>query len=526
VSSTIIYLAATATPIDSSLVALPVQVTHGRSANAAQPDAPVLEFEYYDTVPPCAAGDLLRLEHTGTEPDTGGGFWGDPAVTWGDLGWTWNGNRESTSTRFVGEVDSVTAIEVDGVIDGWKVRAVGRLAALGRIGVREERPIEDDVTRVLAIAAKAGVTINIAGTAGMQLAIDELDRDCLGALHQVCESTGGLVWQDRFGDFWYGTANHRAGTTDWVLPAKAILDGLEWTKEVEQVLNHLTIRYPREVLPPPPLTGEWTWDPSLDTGTDPGTGDMRANDVNATQVSTIALSAMTSGGVDATLSITRRLAGDRLYIQEKADSTKWARYTLTGPPVDNGDWFSVSVDFKEHGEVGEPVQNNQSMLVSFDSRLEGGERQETFSDTASMAQWGERHVEFSTLCADADEAAILALTILARRAQPFWAMPGVLVPYFELTPADAATMQALEVSDGLLAPVPTAPGPTPSGLMQWAVEGWVEEWREDGHWMQLSLSDWARFSAAGVRTYQIVADTLTYGQAAAKTYRELLVEVI
>jgi hypothetical protein len=143
-----------------------------------------------------------------------------------------------------------------------------------------------------------------------------------------------------------------------------------------------------------------------------------------------------------------------------------------------------------------------------------------------MAQWGERHVEFSTLCADADEAGILAMTILARRAQPFWAMPGVLVPYDDLGAADGATLMSLEVSDGVYAPVPTAPASVPAGLMQWAIEGWVEEWRDDGHWLQLSLTDWARSSAAMVRTYQSVLDTLTYEQARAKTYRELLVEVV
>jgi hypothetical protein len=340
----------------------------------------------------------------------------------------------------------------------------------------------------------------------------------------VCASTGGLFWQARDGSYWYGTSNHRDKATDWVLPAKAILDGLEWEMSTEQILNHLTVRYPREILPPPPATGEWNWQSSLDTGVDPGSGNVRGNDVNSTQISTIALSAMSSDGVDITLSVTRRLAGDRLYLQQKNDSTKWALYTLTGPPVDNGDWFAISVDFKEHGESSEPVANNQQVILAFDSRLQGGERQETFSDTESMAQWGERHIEFSTLCNDADEASLLALTILARRAQPYWAMPGVLVPYEELSPAEVEAMQSLEVSVGILAPMPTGPGPVPSTLGQWAVEGWVEEWREDGYWAQLSLSDWARSSSAAIRLYSELL-LLTYAEAVVKTYRELLVEV-
>lgn len=239
-------------PLDSSMIALPMRISHGRSGTESQPDAPVLEFVHIGSVAPCAAGDaIVVVENMASDP--GGAAanrtWGDPVAMWGDRWYSWDGAKIEATQRFVGEVDEVIAVESEGEIVEWQVRAIGKLADLGRIGVRMELPAQDEVARVLAIAAKAGVTINIAGTPVIQLAPDELDRDCLDAVHQVCASTGGLFWQDRAGLYWYGTSNHRAGASKWVLPARAILDGLEWTKSTEQILNHLTIRYPREELP-------------------------------------------------------------------------------------------------------------------------------------------------------------------------------------------------------------------------------------------------------------------------------------
>lgn len=516
--------------VDGSLVALPMQVTHGRSGTDVQPDSPVLEFEYLGSVPPCVVGDRIKVisDLPPTEPVVyaAARAWSDAGAMWGDALSTWLGENVPTSTRFVGVADEVRSVEVDGEVVSWEVRCIGAMARLGYVQVREERPIETDIQRVQAIAAKAGISINISGTSSMTLAADEMDRSALDALHEVCKSTGGLLWQDRGGEIWYGTASHRDVATSYVLPAGAILDGLDWTKSADPIINSVTIVYPRPDLPPAPSQGEWDWSTSLNTGVDPGPGKLVANDINSTQVSTIALSATALSGTDATLGITRRLAGDRLYIQERLDSSRWARFTLTGPPVDNGDWFTISVDFKEHGEVGEIVANNQDVIVTFDSRLEGGDTQETFTDDASIAQWGLRHVEIQTLCSDADAASLLALTILARRAQPFWSMPGVLVPLADVSAPDYVVMQALDVSMGILAPLPESPSPTPGPVVQWAVEGFVEEWRDTGEqWMQLSLSPWSRSSSASVRTWQELADTHTYAQAVAKTYRQVLVEV-
>jgi hypothetical protein len=407
------------TPVDGSLVFLPITITHGRSSTYAQPDAPSIDFETWGPTPVCQVGDLI--EFTAARPDA---VWRDPAAQWGDPEVTWAGATPETTipppgalaqtaVRFTGTVSSVTAVEAVGDVESWSVRAVGPLARLGRIKVSLDRPDETDSARVAAIAQDAGVVITILGNPSLTLAADSIDRDALAAIHEVCESTGGLFWQARNGDLFYGTANHRSGQVSDTLPAQTILDGIDWTQDTAQIVNHVTITWPSQ-----------------------------------------------------------------------------------------------------------PAQQSPNAHA-------GETEQETYSDPDSIAAWGQRHAEANTLCADADEAGLLALTILARRADPYWNMPGVLIPMMDLNPVPLKVVAGLEVSDGVLVPVDTNPTPTPAPVNQWAVEGWAEQWTEDGErWMQLALSDWARSSSAILRDYGEVRDNFTYGTAVLKTYQRLIAEVV
>ena len=72
---------------------------------------------------------------------------------------------------------------------------------------------------MLAIAQEAGVVVNIAGQPSLTLAADTIDQSALSAIQQVCSWTGGLFWQDKDGEYVYGTSGHRAGTSDTTLPA-------------------------------------------------------------------------------------------------------------------------------------------------------------------------------------------------------------------------------------------------------------------------------------------------------------------
>ena len=290
-------------------------------------------------------------------------------------------------------------------------------------------------------------------------------------------------------------------------------------------MKSITIIWPAPELPPPPITGEWTWVNNQDTGSDPGAGNFHANAADAGQITTLSLSMLTSGNTDVTLSLSRRKEGDTLWIQQKDDSTLWSRYLLTNAPIDNGTWFTVQVEYVESGEAG-AIHNHTATLLAFDSREQNKNTQLTYTDEDSVLTWGMRHSETETMVADETQAEVLGLTILARRSQPFWSMPGIMIPFHDLTNDEAAAVRGLEVSDGVLIPLPRVPGPTPSQVAQWAVEGWVEEWRADNLWMQLSVTDWARFSAAILRSYQDVLDSFTYGEVAAKTYQRVLAEVV
>jgi hypothetical protein len=121
----------------------------------------------------------------------------------------------------------------------------------------------------------------------------------------------------------------------------------------------------------------------------------------------------------------------------------------------------------------------------------GTETQDTWRDDPSITQWGMRSVRVDTLAADRTQAGALAALILARRRQPYWRMPGVVIDYDWLGSNTAAAL-ATRVGDAVIMPVPTLPGPTPATATRWLVEGWAEVWDTGGHLQQFAVSDPAR----------------------------------
>jgi len=201
--------------LDPCRILRPVSVTLGRSGVTTQPDAPVLRFKWKGTGLPLRVGDPVTVTTGVTE------------------------SRDSA--RFAGHVDAIAAREDAGVIAGWDVTVVGGQARAGRVPVRLDRPAESDAARVAAIAVAAGVPVRVVGSPGPMLAADAMDRDMLSALHEVCASSGGLVWQDRSGDLIYGTRDHRENIPPVVqLPSCAVLDGVTWDQSAGDVINHVT----------------------------------------------------------------------------------------------------------------------------------------------------------------------------------------------------------------------------------------------------------------------------------------------
>jgi hypothetical protein len=266
------------------------------------------------------------------------------------------------------------------------------------------RPQETDADRVTAIGQAAGLPITVVGAPGVTLAADNIDRDALSAVHEVCQSAGGLLWQARDGRLMYGTQYHRETPSSQVLPCHTIYDGISWRHSLDEVVNHVTIHW------------------------------------------------------------------------READ----------------------------------------------------GDHQDTMSDTLSMGRHGQFHRDINTICATHHDASLLGALILARRKDPRWVMPGVMVAPPRCSAAELDALLSLDVSDGVVAPIEVNPAPTPGRDTQWTVEGWVEEWSGPppyGWNIQLALSDRLGADTSGLRDWAEVRDGGDWAHWAAGSWLEQLVKV-
>jgi hypothetical protein len=309
--------------------------------------------------------------------------------------------------RFTGRIVELEAVELRGLIVEWVVTCIGDQARLGRQPVRLDRPEESDVARVTAIGAAVGMPITVIGAPGVTLGEDALDRDALSALHEICASSGGLLWQSRAGDLMYGSQYHREAPSSQYLPCHVILDGVSWRHSLDEVVNHVTV--------------------------------------------------------------------------------KW-----------------------REGPAANPVEHEYTM-----------------SDTNSIGRRGQFHRDIPTICATQHDASLLGALILARRKDPRWVMPGVMVLPTRCTPAELDALLALEVSDGVVVPIEVNPSPTPGRDTQWTVEGWVEEWAgppPNGWQVQLALSDRLGADTTGLRDWAEVRDGGDWAHWAAGTWLQQLVK--
>jgi len=106
----------------------------------------------------------------------------------------------------------------------------------------------------------------------------------------------------------------------------------------------------------------WMW--TTNTTDASQSGRVGANTGSWAAVTTINLNKLTKSGVDVTNLINQKAqAGDDIYLQDKDDASKWARYHITAAPVDHGSWYSLTVSYMNGG--GTPPNNNADTDVTF-----------------------------------------------------------------------------------------------------------------------------------------------------------------
>ena len=383
-------------PLDPCDVGLPLTITHGRAGPSNQPDAPVCTFTYLGDTPP-VLGDLLRV--SSVYPNRSAVTWVDDRVNWTDFGCSWLG-ATGNSPRFVGYITRVTAVEEGGDVVAWNITGTGIMTELGHRNTLLSRPQEADTVRVAAILDQAGLAYQIRGTDTRELAADDIDRDALSALHEICGWTGGLLYQRRDGMIIYGTSFHRNDEAVAVIPCEVIGDGVAWEHNTDEIVNKLVLKFVR---------------PS-------------------------------------------------------------------------------------------------------------GEVQQTYNDTPSQLRWGLQEYSLTTKLweTEADEAGAV---ILARRAEPFWTMPGTLyTDWTRNTEPEERALLSMDVSDAVLLPISPTPGPTPVPVTPWCLEGWVETIDSTGRYTQLAVTDLSRYSARTPRNWEQMAEQTWQHWLDNGTWRDQLVK--
>ena len=132
-----------------------------------------------------------------------------------------------------------------------------------------------------------------------------------------------------------------------------------------------------------------------------------------------------------------------------------------------------------------------------------GDHTTLYQDAASVVEWGQREASVDTRLWDGGQA-LVGQMVLFRRSQPRWVMPGVLIDGASNTDPQERAALDLDVSHGVLLPVSPVPGPTPSPVSAWSVEGWVDV-IDTFPTMQLSLTDRTQYSFGTINTWSDVA---------------------
>lgn len=147
-----------------------------------------------------------------------------------------------------------------------------------------------------------------------------------------------------------------------------------------------TVEYPATEA----VTSTWSWKSTAGT-TDPGAKNL-APDVVATPAN-LRFSTTNVNGVDARNLLVTIATGDTLVIQQKNDSTKWAKFTVRAPITDNTTWFNVPVTVASVAPAGYP-SNNADTIVEFTRNSSASSSKWTDTGTALTPNVSTRDITF------------------------------------------------------------------------------------------------------------------------------------
>lgn len=108
-------------------------------------------------------------------------------------------------------------------------------------------------------------------------------------------------------------------------------------------------------------TGPFRYSSAL-TMADPGSGKIRGNSLTGASVTQIAISVTDDQGVTAVPWLASVRVGDTLFLQDKVESLKWARFVLTAAPTNNTTWYQLAVACTDSS--GYPPTNNNRLAIT------------------------------------------------------------------------------------------------------------------------------------------------------------------
>ncbi len=108
------------------------------------------------------------------------------------------------------------------------------------------------------------------------------------------------------------------------------------------------------------LSSEYRFSTSI-VKADPGSGRFRYDNAVHASVTEIFIDDINNDGVDISTLLGLIAIGDRLYIQQSDDASKFAVWNVDGPaPVDEGGWWTISVQLVSDGDV---LDNNARCII-------------------------------------------------------------------------------------------------------------------------------------------------------------------